>query len=144
MARTKLDLPCAACRLLHRKCNRQCLLAPYFPAEEPDKFARVHKVFGASNVIKMLQAVKEGMNKEDAIKSMVYEAHARLQDPIYGCAGIILYLQKCVEDLQAQLRTVQQQVLDSQLQRHQLLSVLTMDANQEVNNPVLPVVPYTK
>jgi len=31
------------------------VFAPYFPADEPQKFANVHKVFGASNVNKMLQ-----------------------------------------------------------------------------------------
>lgn len=72
--------------------------------------------------------MKEG-TKEDAIKSMVYEAHARLQDPIYGCTGVILYLQRCVEDLQDQLRTVQEQVLESQMERDQLLSAL-MDASE--------------
>lgn len=48
--------PCAACKLLRRRCAAQeCVFAPYFPADEPHKFASVHKVFGASNVNKMLQ-----------------------------------------------------------------------------------------
>lgn len=47
--------PCAACKLLRRRCSRECIFAPHFPADEPHKFASVHKVFGASNVSKMLQ-----------------------------------------------------------------------------------------
>lgn len=47
--------PCAACKLLRRRCAQDCVFAPYFPAEEPHKFASVHKVFGASNINKMLQ-----------------------------------------------------------------------------------------
>lgn len=47
--------PCAACKLLRRKCVEDCVFAPYFPAKEPYKFAIVHKIFGASNVSKMLQ-----------------------------------------------------------------------------------------
>lgn len=47
--------PCAACKLLRRRCTQECLFAPYFPADEPQKFANVHKVFGASNVNKLLQ-----------------------------------------------------------------------------------------
>ena len=47
--------PCAACKLLRRRCAQDCVFAPYFPADEPQKFANVHKVFGASNVSKMLQ-----------------------------------------------------------------------------------------
>lgn len=34
---------------------KDCVFAPYFPAKEPYKFAIVHKIFGASNVNKMLQ-----------------------------------------------------------------------------------------
>ena len=47
--------PCAACKSLRRKCTRECIFLPYFPRDDPEKFARVHKVFGASNVAKMLQ-----------------------------------------------------------------------------------------
>lgn len=47
--------PCAACRMLRRRCDSKCLLAPYFPTDEVDKFVGVHRVFGASNVIKMIQ-----------------------------------------------------------------------------------------
>ena len=47
--------PCAACKSLRRKCTKACVFLPYFPREDADKFARVHKVFGASNVSKMLQ-----------------------------------------------------------------------------------------
>ncbi|KAG0620931.1 hypothetical protein M758_4G255800 [Ceratodon purpureus] len=34
---------CAACRVLRRKCTAQCLFAPYFPPDQPQKFAHVHK-----------------------------------------------------------------------------------------------------
>lgn len=46
--------PCAACKLLRRKCAEECPFSPYFSPHEPHKFAAVHKVFGASNVSKML------------------------------------------------------------------------------------------
>jgi hypothetical protein len=46
--------PCAACKLLRRRCAQECPFAPYFSPHEPHKFAEVHKVFGASNVSKML------------------------------------------------------------------------------------------
>ncbi|XP_073154749.1 probable DNA primase large subunit [Henckelia pumila] len=47
--------PCAACKLLRRRCMQDCVFSPYFPADEPHKFASFHKVFGASNVNKMFQ-----------------------------------------------------------------------------------------
>lgn len=46
--------PCAACKLLRRRCAEECPFSPYFSPHEPHKFAAVHKVFGASNVSKML------------------------------------------------------------------------------------------
>ncbi|MCL7033351.1 hypothetical protein MKW94_022493 [Papaver nudicaule] len=58
--------PCAACKLLRRRCAQDCVFAPYFPADEPQKFANVHKVFGASNVNKMLQM----RQRPKAVKNM--------------------------------------------------------------------------
>ncbi|XP_008777046.2 LOB domain-containing protein 4-like [Phoenix dactylifera] len=120
----KTDIPCAACRILHRKCSRDCMLSPYFPADEPEKFGVVHKVFGASNVSKMLQMLEES-RREDAVKSMVYEAQARLKHPVYGCTGAIFYLQKSVEDLEGRLRATREQLLDERERRDQLWKVLT-------------------
>jgi hypothetical protein len=50
--------PCASCKLLRRRCTKDCIFAPFFPADDPHKFAIVHKVFGAINVSKMLQYIK--------------------------------------------------------------------------------------
>ena len=47
--------PCAACKILRRRCADGCVLAPYFPPTEPAKFTTAHRVFGASNIIKLLQ-----------------------------------------------------------------------------------------
>lgn len=47
--------PCAACKILRRRCVAGCVLAPYFPPTEPYKFTIAHRVFGASNIIKLLQ-----------------------------------------------------------------------------------------
>ncbi|KAJ6880554.1 LOB domain-containing protein [Populus alba x Populus x berolinensis] len=41
--------------MLRRRCDSDCMLAPYFPGDEAEKFFGVHKVFGASNVIRMIQ-----------------------------------------------------------------------------------------
>ncbi|KAK1284150.1 LOB domain-containing protein 11 [Acorus calamus] len=68
---------------------------PYFPPTEPLKFTIAHRVFGASNIIKLLQELPESQ-RADAVSSMVYEANARIRDPVYGCAGAICQLQKQV------------------------------------------------
>ncbi|XP_011030434.1 PREDICTED: LOB domain-containing protein 4-like [Populus euphratica] len=102
--------PCAACKLLRRRCAQDCVFAPYFPADEPQKFASVHKVFGASNVNKMLQELPEHQ-RSDAVSSMVYEANARVRDPVYGCVGAISSLQKQIDSLQTQLALAQAEVV---------------------------------
>ncbi|KAM5556818.1 LOB domain-containing protein 15 [Rosa sericea] len=102
--------PCAACKLLRRRCAQECPFSPYFSPHEPQKFACVHKVFGASNVSKMLMEVPESQ-RADAANSLVYEANVRLRDPVYGCMGAISALQQQVQSLQAELNAVRGEIL---------------------------------
>ncbi|XP_042461195.1 LOB domain-containing protein 4-like [Zingiber officinale] len=106
--------PCAACKLLRRRCAQDCIFAPHFPAEEPHKFANVHRVFGASNISKLLQEVTVGQ-RGDAVSSLVYEANARLRDPVYGCVAAISSLHRQIQALQAQLAMAQAQVVHLRL-----------------------------
>ncbi|XP_060206476.1 LOB domain-containing protein 25-like [Lycium barbarum] len=94
--------PCAACKFLRRKCLPGCIFSPYFPPEEPQKFINVHKIFGASNVTKLLNELSPHQ-REDAVNSLAYEAEARVRDPVYGCVGAISFLQRQVERLQKEL-----------------------------------------
>ncbi|XP_028765144.1 protein LATERAL ORGAN BOUNDARIES-like [Neltuma alba] len=94
--------PCAACKFLRRKCLPGCIFAPYFPPEEPQKFANVHKIFGASNVTKLLNDLLPHQ-REDAVNSLAYEAEARVKDPVYGCVGAISFLHRQVQRLQKEL-----------------------------------------
>ncbi|XP_059456182.1 LOB domain-containing protein 21 [Corylus avellana] len=93
---------CAACKLLKRRCTPNCIFAPYFSSDEPTKFAKVHKVFGASNVSKILAEVPEEQ-REDTVNSLAFEAEARLRDPVYGCIGAIALLQRKMVELQHDL-----------------------------------------
>ncbi|KAK4367431.1 hypothetical protein RND71_011223 [Anisodus tanguticus] len=111
--------PCAACKFLRRKCLPGCIFAPYFPPEEPQKFANVHKIFGASNVSKLLNEIQPHQ-REDAVNSLAYEAEARMKDPVYGCVGAISVLQRQVIRLQKELDAT-----NADLMRY---------ANCEVNN----------
>ena len=103
--------PCAACKLLRRKCRvGECVFAPYFPPEEPHKFASVHKVFGASNVSKLLLQLSPSQ-RSDAVSTLVFEAEARIQDPVYGCVAAISLLQRHLLHLQQQLALVHAHLL---------------------------------
>ncbi|CDP04291.1 unnamed protein product [Coffea canephora] len=117
--------PCAACKILRRRCAEKCVLAPYFPPTEPLKFTIAHKVFGASNIIKMLQELPEDQ-RADAVNSMVYEANSRIRDPVYGCAGAICQLQKQISELQAELAKAQAEMLNLQCQNDNLKSLICM------------------
>lgn len=47
----------------------------------------------------------------DAVSSMVYEANARVRDPVYGCVGAIHSLQNQIDVLQTQLALAQAEVV---------------------------------
>ncbi|MBA0780964.1 hypothetical protein Gotri_005004 [Gossypium trilobum] len=113
--------PCASCKLLRRRCAKDCIFAPYFPSDDPHKFAIVHKVFGASNVSKTLQELPL-QQRADAVSSLVYEANARIRDPVYGCVGAISYLQNQVSQLQMQLAVAQAEIVCIQMQQDPIMA----------------------
>ncbi|KAH0933804.1 hypothetical protein HID58_010921 [Brassica napus] len=87
--------PCGACKFLRRKCASGCIFAPHFGSDQgAARFAAVHKVFGASNVSKLLHHIPVN-RRHDAVL-------ARLSDPVYGCVSTILALQQQVAALQAE------------------------------------------
>ncbi|PIM99832.1 hypothetical protein CDL12_27668 [Handroanthus impetiginosus] len=63
--------------------------------------------------------------RADAVNSMVYEANARLRDPIYGCTGAICYLQNQISELQAELAKAQAEILNMQCQNASLSEVIS-------------------
>ncbi|KAI3909148.1 hypothetical protein MKW98_012885 [Papaver atlanticum] len=106
---TGFGSPCGACKFLRRKCLRGCVFAPYFCHEQgATHFAAIHKVFGASNVSKLLTHLPLGDRCEAAV-TISYEAQARIQDPVYGCVAHIFALQQQVVSLQEQLTTLRAQ-----------------------------------
>uniref|UniRef100_A0A1J3JBU1 LOB domain-containing protein 15 n=1 Tax=Noccaea caerulescens TaxID=107243 RepID=A0A1J3JBU1_NOCCA len=121
--------PCAACKLLRRRCAQECPFSPYFSPHEPHKFASVHKVFGASNVSKMLMEVPESQ-RADAANSLVYEANVRLRDPVYGCMGAISALQQQVQALQAELTAVRSEII--KCKQREAVATLIVPSNSQV------------
>ncbi|KAL2613861.1 hypothetical protein R1flu_025553 [Riccia fluitans] len=115
--------PCAACKLLRRRCAQECPFSPYFSPHEPQKFACVHKIFGASNVSKMLMEVPESQ-RADAASSLVYEANARIRDPVYGCMGAISALQQQAQSLQAELNAVRQEIMRYRCHENAMAAVM--------------------
>ncbi|EER93325.1 hypothetical protein BDA96_01G064600 [Sorghum bicolor] len=100
---------CAACKNQRRKCGHDCVLAPYFPASDPQRYACVQRVFGASNVARMLQNLPVH-ERARAADTMAMEARRRVQDPVYGCAGIVGRLQGEIRAAQCELARTQAQI----------------------------------
>ncbi|MED6210445.1 hypothetical protein PIB30_064177 [Stylosanthes scabra] len=99
--------PCGACKFLRRKCIPGCIFAPYFDSEHGSSyFASMHKIFGASNVAKLL--LRLPANKRlDAVITICYEAQSRLRDPVLGCVSQIVALQQQVSILQNEVNYLQ-------------------------------------
>ncbi|KAK6929371.1 Lateral organ boundaries, LOB, partial [Dillenia turbinata] len=101
---------CGACKFLRRKCTTECAFAPYFSYDQAaGHFAAVHKVFGASNVSKLLLHLPKHNRREAAI-TISYEALARIGDPIYGCVAHIFALQQQVANLQEEIEILGNQM----------------------------------
>ncbi|KAL0450773.1 UNVERIFIED_CONTAM: LOB domain-containing protein 12 [Sesamum latifolium] len=100
---------CAACKHLRRRCPSDCVFSPYFPANNPRRFAYVHKIYGASNVGKILKDLPVNRRAE-AADSLYYEAYCRIKDPVYGCVGLITILHQQIYNAQCQLARIQAEI----------------------------------
>lgn len=67
------------------------------------------------------------------MNSLVYEANARVRDPVYGCVGAISYLQNQVAQLQMQLAVAQAEILCIQVQQEPVImpSTTTIEDSDE-------------
>ncbi|XP_028778684.1 LOB domain-containing protein 22-like [Neltuma alba] len=79
---------CAACKFQRRRCSKECPLAPYFPSDQPKKFSNAHRLFGVANIKKILELV-EPRQRDEAMKSIIFESDMREQFPVLGCLGVI-------------------------------------------------------
>ncbi|KAJ6358432.1 hypothetical protein OIU76_000190 [Salix suchowensis] len=100
---------CAACKYLRRRCPSDCIFSPYFPSNIPQRFACVHRIYGASNVAKMLQQLPAHLRAE-AANSLYYEAQSRTQDPVYGCVGVISLLHQQIHSVESQLAKTEAEI----------------------------------
>ncbi|KAL2548844.1 LOB domain-containing protein 33-like [Forsythia ovata] len=126
---TGLGSSCGACKFLRRRCTSECVFAPYFSyCHAASHFSAVHKVFGASNVSKLLLHLPV-QNRSDAAITLSYEALARMQDPIYGCVAHILALQKLVASLEEEIEIIGNQMANLEV------DAPSYETSQETNIP---------
>lgn len=100
---------CAACKYQRRKCIPECLLAPYFPADQTKVFQNAHKLFGVSNIVKILKSLDPSQHAE-AMRSIKYQANVRDKFPVYGCLGVIRQLYYQIQLLEEEFHSVLSQL----------------------------------
>nr|DAD44419.1 TPA_asm: hypothetical protein HUJ06_002649 [Nelumbo nucifera] len=100
---------CAVCKHQRKKCEKDCPLAPYFPANRYQDFLNVHKLFGVGNIIKLLKDIEPHQRKA-AVESILFEAKARKNDPVLGCSGIATRLMSQLDSYKRELQMVNQQL----------------------------------
>ncbi|ESW14289.1 hypothetical protein PHAVU_008G268500 [Phaseolus vulgaris] len=124
---------CAACKNQRRRCPSDCIFSPHFPANDPQRFASVHKIYGGSNVGKMLQQIPPYLREQTA-NSLYFEAQCRIQDPVYGCVGIISKLYEEIRNTETELAQIQTQITCHKLK------VVQANNNAETNMNLLSTV----
>ncbi|ESQ46633.1 hypothetical protein EUTSA_v10000489mg, partial [Eutrema salsugineum] len=93
--------PCSACKVLKSVCTGECVFAPYYPSTEPEKFVRVHRIFGTFSPLQ----------REYAVKALSYEAEDRIQDPVTGCVGMSLAYEKILNNLKTQIVSAKNEIV---------------------------------
>ncbi|RAL45390.1 hypothetical protein DM860_013786 [Cuscuta australis] len=96
---------CAACKHQRRKCAPDCILAPYFPHDRQRQFQNAHKLFGVSNISKIIRPLSP-FHKDEAMRTIIFESDVRAVDPVGGCYTIIRHLQHQIDQTQTELDLV--------------------------------------
>ncbi|KAK9107808.1 hypothetical protein Syun_023819 [Stephania yunnanensis] len=107
---------CAACKYQRRKCSADCPLAPYFPPDQSKLFHTVHRLFGVSNVLKVLKHVKED-KRHTAMHSIIHHARVRHDSPVHGYCAVIRALEHRIAQALFELQLVRAQIALAQQQQ---------------------------
>ncbi|XP_022735891.1 LOB domain-containing protein 27-like [Durio zibethinus] len=116
---------CAACKYQRRKCIPECLLAPYFPSDQTKVFQNAHKLFGVSNIVKILRSLDPAQHAE-AMRSIKYQANVRDRFPVHGCLGVIRQLYYQIQLLEEEFYAVLAQLEMYRQHHHQQHQISSM------------------
>lgn len=105
---------CAACKHQRRKCTQDCVFPPYFPGNQSEEFQLVHKIFGVSNLSKIIKNLETPQDRQEAVESIKWEAAMWEQDPVHGPLGAYRKLEREFEALMKMKNQQQtsQQIID--------------------------------
>ncbi|KAL2234799.1 UNVERIFIED_CONTAM: LOB domain-containing protein 22 [Sesamum indicum] len=100
---------CAACKYQRRKCASDCILAPYFPHDRQRQFLNAHRLFGVSNIVKIIRHL-DPPARDHAMRTIIFQSEARAADPVGGCYRIIRELEQQISLVKAELEIVLHQL----------------------------------
>ncbi|KAL6549342.1 hypothetical protein OROHE_008459 [Orobanche hederae] len=115
---------CAACKFQRRRCTPECLLAPFFPADQHKMFQNVHRLFGVKNIQNLLKELSPDQ-KPMAMKSIKFHAAMRDKYPVYGCLVEIQQLTYQIQMAEEELQAVLQQLACYRQQQQREMSATT-------------------
>ncbi|XP_022006374.2 LOB domain-containing protein 27 [Helianthus annuus] len=120
---------CAACKYQRKRCTPECALAPHFRPEQTEIFKNAHKLFGVRNILRILEQVDPAM-KNEAMRSIIYQANMRDRSPVHGCLGVIYQLQYQIRQAEKELYTVfsQLELYKQNQRRQQEITLSPMDS----------------
>ncbi|KAJ6882111.1 hypothetical protein NC651_028658 [Populus alba x Populus x berolinensis] len=122
---------CASCKYQRRKCSSECPLAPYFPSEQPKMFQNAHKLFGVRKILRILENL-DYLQKEEAMRSIIYQANIRDRFPVHGCLGIICQLHFQIRQVEEELRAVYAHLEMYRQHHHHQIAALTEDVPSQL------------
>ncbi|KAI3954022.1 hypothetical protein MKW98_017846 [Papaver atlanticum] len=110
---------CAVCKYQRRKCSNECPLKPYFPADQPKMFQNAHRLFGVSNILKIINPLPPNL-KSEAMRSIIYQSNIRDKHRVHGCIAIIEQLNFQYQQARLELDAVNTQLAICRQQYNQL------------------------
>ncbi|GMI67139.1 hypothetical protein HRI_000383200 [Hibiscus trionum] len=87
VAASRVHPACAACKHQRKRCDENCILAPYFPADKCREFQAVHRIFGVSNATKIVRSASTDVDRKKVADSLIWEAFCWQKDPVLGPYG---------------------------------------------------------
>ncbi|KAK1269377.1 LOB domain-containing protein 6 [Acorus gramineus] len=102
MAYLSVQRPCAACNFLSSECTNDCVFAPHFPPDQPEKFAYIYNAFDVNNICKLLNGI-DISRRNEAVDTLIFEARAHILDPVRGLVAIVDALKETIQHLKNQI-----------------------------------------
>ncbi|GMN53106.1 hypothetical protein TIFTF001_022252 [Ficus carica] len=97
--------PCAACKTQRKRCNMFCEVSSLFPQTKSKEYQNAHRLFGSSNIQKMIVSIKPS-EVDVCADSILTEGLAGKNDPEHGCYGLVGNLKAEVDAAERELAAI--------------------------------------